>query len=200
MLLLVGRKAFGAVAVVFCITVVLCIYGVGAWFSDLGLGGQIRLILAASAVFDLLLVVVFTYGWRLLWRCIPALNNLLFPDWNGTWDVEINWQWNEKTGTVCAKAKVKQSLLKLSISLQSERTYSETRAVVPKKHTDSGRPELHYLYDARPTGGYQDDNPAHSGAATLMPDLDNNDVLRGNYFTDRSSKGHYVMTRTSSAK
>lgn len=96
MLLLVGRKAFGAVAVVFCITVVLCIYGVGAWFSDLGLGGQIRLILAASAVFDLLLVVVFTYGWRLLWRCIPALNNLLFPDWNGTWDVEINWQWKRE--------------------------------------------------------------------------------------------------------
>ncbi len=139
--------------------------------------------------------MVFNYGWRRLWRWFPALNDYLFPDWNGTWDVEIHWQWEEKDGTVSAKAEVKQSLLKLSINLQSERSYSETLSVVPKKHPESSRPHLHYLYEAKPTQGYQDDNPQHTGAAILRPDLDNNDVLRGNYFTDRSTSGHYVMTR-----
>ena len=198
MLGLVGRRAFGAVAVVFCLAVVLGIYVVNAHFHELGIVRQISLVLSASTVLNILLAVLFNYGWRHLWRWFPALNDHLFPDWNGTWDVEIHWQWEGRAGTVSAQAEVKQSLLKLSINLQSERSDSETLSV-PKKHPESARPHLHYLYEARPTQGYQDDNPAHMGAAIFKPDLNNNDVLRGNYFTDRSSSGHYVMTRAAPA-
>lgn len=196
MLQLVGLRAFGTVAVFFGFAVVVGIYLVNARLEELGIVRQISLVLSASTALNVLLAVAFNHGWRRLWRWFPALNDHLFPDWNGTWDVEIHWQWEGKDGTVSAKAEVKQSLLKLSINLQSERSYSETLSVVPKKHPESSRPYLHYLYEAKPTQGYQNDNPEHTGAAILRPDLDNNDVLRGNYFTDRSTSGHYVMTRT----
>lgn len=195
MLQLVGRRAFGAVAVAFCLAVVLFIYVVDTYFRDIGLARQLSFVLSASTILNVVLALAFNYGWRWLWRWIPALNDLLFPDWNGTWDVEIHWQWEGKQGTVAAEAEIKQSLLKLSIGLQSERSDSETLSVVPRKHSESARPHLHYLYDAKPTAGYQDDNPAHTGAAILKPDLASNDILRGNYFTDRASSGYYIMTR-----
>lgn len=195
MLQLVARRAFGIVAVAFCVVVVISIDVVDTHFHELGLYRQLSLVLSASAVLNVILGVVFSYFWRWLWRRIPALNDLLFPDWNGTWDVEIHWQWEEQSGTVQAEAEIKQSLLKLSISLQSERSDSETLSVVPKKHPESARPLLHYLYEAKPTAGYQHDNPAHTGAAVLKPDLNSKDILRGNYFTDRATFGHYVMTR-----
>lgn len=198
MLQLVGLRAFGTVAVLFGLAVVVGIHLVNAHLQELGIVRQISLVLSASTLLNLLVAVAFNYGWRRLWRRFPALNDHLFPDWNGTWDVEIHWQWEEKEGTVCGKAEVKQTLLKVSVNLQSERSYSETLSVVPKKHPESARPYLHYLYEAKPTQGYQNDNPAHMGAAILGPDLNNNDVLRGNYFTDRSTSGHYVMTRASS--
>ena len=144
---------------------------------------------------------MFGAVWRGLWRCIPALNDYLFPDWNGNWDVEVYWHREAKRGTaeaegtVEADAEIKQSLVKVSITLQSKQSLSETRYVVPKKHSESDRPELHYVYRAEPTARHQHDNPAHYGAAILKPDLGNNDILRGNYFTDRATSGEIVMTR-----
>ena len=179
----------------FCVAVVVLIDVAQTHLRELGLYQQLSLVIPASAVLNVILVLAFNHLWRGLWRCIPALNDYLFPDWNGTWEVAIHWQWEGQSGTVQAEAEIKQSLLKVSISLQSQRSYSETLSVVPKKHPESARPHLHYLYEAKPTAGYQDDNPAHTGAAILKPDLNNNDILRGNYFTDRATFGHYVMTR-----
>lgn len=195
MLQLVVLPVFGIVAVAFCATVVLGIYIVHSCFEEIGLLQQLSLILSASAVLNVILGWAFNRSWTELWRKIPALNDLLFPDWNGTWDVQIHWQRGEMAGTVQAEAQIKQSLLKLSITLQSKQAESETLSVVPKKHPESGRPHLHYLYEAKPRAGCQNDNPAHIGAAILKPDLDNRDILRGNYFTDRATSGHYIMTR-----
>ena len=201
MLQLVALRAFATVAILFCLAVVVLIEVIQAYFVELGLYQQIGLILTAATVLNIVLVAVFNYVWRFIWRCIPALNNHLFPDWNGTWDVKIHWQrvgrngTVEAEGTVQAEAEIKQNLLKVSITLQSEKSRSETLSVVPKKHPESSRPELHYLYRAEPTAGYQHDNPAHDGAAILKPDLDSNDFLKGNYFTSRATLGHYEMTR-----
>lgn len=197
MLQFVALRVLRIVTVTFCVVVALLIYTIDAYFYEIGLFQQISLAVSASAFLHLILAVGFNYLWRCLWRRCPTLNDRVFPDWNGTWDVKINWQWEGNEGTVPAKAKIKQSLLKVSISLQSERSYSETLAVVPKKHPESARPQLHYLYEANPSAGYQDDNPAHIGAAILKPDIDQKDTLRGNYFTDRATSGHFVMTRKS---
>ena len=198
MLQLVGVRAFVAVAVVFGLAVVVGIYMVDAQCQELGIGRQISLVLTGATAFNVILGMAFRYGWRCLWRRFPSLNDRLFPDWNGTWDVEIHSQWKEEP--VYAKAEIKQDLLKVSISLQAERSDSDTLSVVPKKHPESSRPHLHYLYEARPTQGYQDDDLPHMGAAILRPDLNNNDVLRGSYFTNRPTSGHYVMTRVPSSR
>ena len=197
MLQLVAMRAIVVVAVVYAAALVLFIFVVDTYFHELDLIARLGFAFSASTILNVLLAFVFKYAWRSLWRCMPALNDLLFPDWNGTWDVEIHWQWGPKNGTVKAEAEIRQSLLKLSINLQSDRSDSETLSVVPKKHPESARPHLHYLYEATPTAGYEDDNPSHIGAAILRPDLSNNNVLRGNYFTDRATAGHYVMTRRS---
>ena len=114
---------------------------------------------------------------------------------NGVWEVKINWQWQNKTGTVDAEAHVTQTMFKLSIDMQSARTRSHTASVVMNKPSFSSAPTLYYLYDAEPTAGYEDDNPAHHGAAILRFDIGNENKLQGNYFTDRSSRGHFVMRR-----
>ena len=197
MLQLVIIRGMIVVAVAFTATLIIFNFVVDTYFRDLDLFDQLKIVFSASTALNVLLVLLFKCAWRPLWRWMPVLNDLLFPDLNGIWDVEIHWQWEGKNGTVNARAEIKQSLLRLSIHLQSERSDSETLSVVPKKHPESARPHLHYLYEAHPTAGYEDDNPSHFGAAILKPDLADRNVLRGNYFTDRATSGHYVMTRPS---
>ena len=154
-----------------------------------------RYVFSASAVLDVALALVFNKWWRLLWRTFPSLNRVVYPDLDGNWDVTIHWQWGEQMGVVKANAEIKQTLLHMSISLHSDLSDSVTLSVVPKRDPESGRPSLHYLYRNETIQGAGPDIPPHNGAAILQLDLNDNNVLKGNYFTDRATKGHYVMRR-----
>ncbi|MCP4935792.1 MAG: hypothetical protein GY927_16690 [bacterium] len=147
------------------------------------------------AVLNLVLLGLAIGGWRLVWRWLPKLNDWVFPDLNGKWMVEIHWNWGKNSGEKTATAFIKQSLLKVSIELSSDESESETLMVVPHKDGQSSRPGLYYIYRNVGVSGAAKKQDPHIGAAILKIGQESNDLLRGNYFTDRSTNGQYTMRR-----
>lgn len=148
-----------------------------------------------AAALNLALFVVAAFAWKWIWKRIPKLNDWIFPDLNGYWDVEINWHWGEKSGNKPAVAHIKQSLLDFSIELESDESESETLVVVPYKHSKSARPGLYYIYrsDGKVDAAKKQD--PHTGAALLKLSMESNDYMHGNYFTNRSTNGQYTLRR-----
>jgi SMODS-associating 2TM, beta-strand rich effector domain len=147
------------------------------------------------AVLNLVLLGVAIVGWKHIWRWVPKLNDWVFPNLNGKWVVDIHWNWGRKSGQKTANAFIKQSLLKISIELSSDESESETLLVVPHKDVHSSRPGLYYIYRNVGIAGAAKKQDPHIGAAILKVDQESNELLRGNYFTDRSTNGQYTMRR-----
>ncbi|WP_144079930.1 hypothetical protein [Haliea salexigens] len=147
------------------------------------------------AVLNLVLLSMAIGGWRVLWRIVPKLNDWIFPDLNGKWAVEIHWNWGEKSGAKTATAFIKQNLLKVSIELSSDESESETLMVLPHKDSQSSRPGLYYIYRNIGLANAENKQDPHIGAAILKVSQESNSLLRGNYFTDRSTNGQYTMCR-----
>ena len=149
-----------------------------------------------AAAYELFILLVFMFLWRVIWKKFPHLNDWVFPDINGIWDVEIHWQWGDKTGVKNGKAHIKQDFIKLSMEFLTDESESETLVVKPKRDSESGRLQLFYVYRNIPK--HNDGNTAtpHTGAAILKLDPLNNTILEGNYFTDRNTRGMFKLTST----
>lgn len=169
--------------------------GLVAILLDLsGLGG-ITLAVKGVSVLNILLLLFAIFGWRHIWKRFPKLGEWVYPDLNGKWDVEIYWNWGNKSGTKPAVAYIRQSLIEFSIELESDESQSETLMVVPHKDAKSSRPGLYYIYrNEGKTGAAKKQNP-HTGAAILKLDLNSCNELHGNYFTSRSTNGQYTLRR-----
>ena len=152
-------------------------------------------ILKGVTILNLLLLGLAIGGWRIVWQWIPKLNDWVFPDLNGKWMVNIHWNWGNKSGEKTATAFIKQNLLKVSIELSSDESESETLIVAPHKDAQSSRPGLYYIYRNVSIAGAAMKQDPHIGAAILKISQESNDLLRGNYFTDRSTNGQYTMRR-----
>jgi hypothetical protein len=148
-----------------------------------------------AVVLNLVLFAIAAFAWQWLWKLIPKLNDWIYPDLNGYWDVEIDWHWGTKSGTKPAVAHIKQSLLEFSIELESDESESETLIVVPHKHSKSARPGLYYIYRSEGKTGAAKKQDPHTGAALLKLSMDSNDHMYGNYFTNRSTNGQYTLRR-----
>ena len=151
--------------------------------------------LKGAVPLNLMLFGIAAAGWRQLWKWVPKLNTWIYPDLNGKWNVEINWNWGTQSGTKSAIAYIKQDLTKFSIELKSDESESETLVVIPHRDSTSSRPGLYYVY--RNVGiakAAKKQNP-HTGAAILKLDHESKDMLHGNYFTDRSTNGQFTLRR-----
>lgn len=153
--------------------------------------------LKGVGILNLVLFCTAIRGWRQVWQWIPKLNDWVFPDLNGKWTVDIHWNWDSQSGEKTATAFIKQSILKVSIELSSDESESETLMVAPHKDAQSSRAGLYYIYRNVSIAGAADKQDPHIGAAILKVSQESNDLLRGNYFTDRSTNGQYTMRRAS---
>jgi len=179
-------KVAAGVAVLFGLLVAVVV-------SKVGLDSPLTVLRWAAGI-ELLLLGVAGFAWRYLWRWIPILRKF-YPDLNGTWDVELHYQWEEKRGTVEAVAHIEQSLTALSINMVSNLSDSNTLAVVAKKEPESGRPMLYYTYQNEPQQGTAATQTPHKGTAILKLAYEDEDELKGNYFTDRGTQGHFEFRR-----
>jgi len=150
---------------------------------------------SGAFVLELLILSFFVFGWRKLWEKFPVLNEWIYPDLNGTWDVLINWSWKSRKGTKTATAHIKQNFFQLSMELLSDESESETLMVKPKKDPESSRPLIYYIYRNESVQNVSNPRPPHKGAAILKLDHNNNNILRGNYFTDQATSGNFEMSR-----
>ncbi len=154
-------------------------------------------------ILSLLLAVFFSVGWRILWRHVHKLNDWVFPDLEGTWDMTIHFTKYEDSGskrapspgTKNATAEIKQSMLKLSMEVASEDSESKTIVAKPKKDPESGRPILFYAYEVEPHDNGVDDPTPYKGMALLTLGIGSSSKLSGNYFTDRRTKGRFTLVR-----
>lgn len=148
-----------------------------------------------GAILNVVLLFILHFGWRWIWRFIPKLNDWVFPDLNGEWDVELKWVWGGKSGALTGEAEIKQSLLTFSMELKTDRSASETLLAKPKRNAESGRPLIYYIYRNTPKMTTATSEQPHDGAAVLNVGLEGAGVLSGNYFTNRETKGHLKLSK-----
>lgn len=157
-----------------------------------------RVAVSGSFVLNAMLVAILYVGWKSVWKRIPSLNTVLFPDLNGLWDMTIHWHGSDREGKVSAEATIKQNLLKISMEVVSNGSDSETMLAHPKKDPESGRPILYYLYRVIPKQKGAESGDVYHGAAILKLSNKTINELSGNYFTSQNTYGHFVLTRRNS--
>jgi hypothetical protein len=156
---------------------------------------NVKIALAGSTALSLALLLLFNIGWKWLWHKIPILNDILFPNLNGVWKMNIHYVVNDVPGKVEAKAVIKQDFVKLSMEVESLGSDSRTLIAQPKKDPESGRAFLYYVYQVEPKTISSKLNAPYTGSAILRYSSANVDTLRGNYFTSVGTHGHFVLTR-----
>ncbi len=150
--------------------------------------------LSGSSLLQLLLMFWFYCAWQKFWAWFPVLNTWLYPDVRGTWDMEITLGGSNQSGKIIeATAIVRQDFLRVSMDVVAPASTSVTLAAVPRRHSESGLPQLYYVFliTTRPEPGTP--SKVYKGAAILDLDHLGDGELRGNYWTDAERSGHYRL-------
>lgn len=179
------------------ISYILVIYALFLFiiFSLFGNSIDTSSIFRFATFFEFIIFIIFFISWEYIWKKFPKLNDWIFPNLNGKWDVNINWSRENQKGVKEGIVHIKQNFLTMSMELITDESESETLLVHPKKNSESGRLILYYTYHNTPKNTVKESAP-HKGTAILKVDyLENNNKLSGNYFTDRNTKGTLEFNR-----
>ena len=188
------HKVISAIAVLYAAVACLilwCLYD-----PSVSLWGALAVATGGSTVLSLGMFVLLKIYWQRLWDRFPRLNSLLFPNLNGTWEMEIHWSNNGEEGVAQATAVITQDFLKIAMDVDSKDSESQTLMAKPKKDPESGRPTLYYVYLTTPKENSKtSDKTPYKGAAILQIGIANINHLSGNYFTSRRTAGRYELSR-----
>jgi len=186
-------KVIAAIAIVYA--AVTSAFLTAIYDSNVSMLSNVIIALKGATGLNIFLLFSFTLGWRWLWRTFPALNHILFPDLNGEWEMAIHWSSEKSKGIAYATAYIKQDFLNMSMEVISEDSESNTLLAKPKKDPESGRPILYYIYRNTPKKKDGNKNTPYDGTAVLKLDHNDFNSLKGNYYTDRLTHGHYELKR-----
>jgi SMODS-associating 2TM, beta-strand rich effector domain len=183
------------IAVIYAVTVFMAV-GLLAYIHAEPISPWKATTVAISASFALqaTLLLLIHIGWPLFWRIMPKLNEWLYPDIRGSWDMEITIATGNLAGTMIrTKAIIKQDLLRISMNVEAPSSRSVTLSAVPKKDSESGLPELHYVFEVTTKPKAGEHARIYRGAAILDIDPKGKLALSGNYWTTEGSSGHYKL-------
>lgn len=150
----------------------------------------VAVIAAALAAYD-----------RFLWK-LPVFSAAHdVPNLNGTWLGDRSTLWKDpKTGIVPPDAKsvlvVRQTFTSITVIGFTDESTSVSAAAGIAREADGGRLVVNYVYRNDPNLPKRPVSPPHYGAARLAIG-GNKDVLSGDYWTDRDSKGTVTFKRVS---
>jgi len=153
--------------------------------------------MTGSTFLNLVILYFLSIGWRKIWRKVPWLSENVFPDLTGEWDFELSYHGDFGEGTAFGRATIKQSLLKISIQVQTGKSLSHTLSVTAQMDAEAQAPLLQYLYRVNPEPVLGPAGMPYRGAAILHYVKDD-DLLRGKYWTERPTFGEYVLRRAES--
>lgn len=126
---------------------------------------------------------------------IPKLNEWLYPDIHGQWDMEIALGGAQGQGRkIAATAIVKQDFLKISMTVIAPGSRSVTLSTVPKRDPESGLPQLHYIFLVTTNPGPGESSKSYRGAAILDLDPTLQGEITGIYWTSAETSGTYRLT------
>lgn len=163
--------------------------------NDSNILDNVRMALIGSTGLSILLLVIFRFGWKWLWKAIPSLNTILFPNLDGNWKMTIHFESDGHKRTVLADAVIKQDFVSISMEVDSADSNSITLIAQPKKDKESGTPNLYYVYQVEPKNGDLTSRNPYKGSAILRYCRRNGEKLEGNYFTSRNTFGRFELTR-----
>lgn len=180
-----------------------------------GLGITPKVSWAVLVVQLVVTVIVVTPLWRTLWWMIPKLNHWVYPDLTGDWDVEGETNWDRidalllsanheappldmrrgdetklpPLGKFKMQARITQSWLSISMELwnpagQGPIDQSHTLVVEPFRG-ENGRHGLTYVFEQTNRTDVVSDDTKFRGAAWLVRDRDDPNVLCGRMWSDR---------------
>jgi hypothetical protein len=138
--------------------------------------------------------------WRSVWRILPFLQTLVFPDLNGKWTgMLISTATDPSTGhsppPIPIDVTIRQGLFSTSVSMRTgESTSHSTRAFL-EPFRDTGRFRIWYGYDNDPQAQVRHRSSRHEGVAYLEMDAAQPDRLTGTYYTARKTTGDLKLTR-----
>jgi hypothetical protein len=104
-LLPIGR-VIGLVSVVYAVLIVIAV-AISWKFGNRSQTDSVGIAWSGATALQFALLGWFYFGWRHVWRLVPALSRL-FPDIGGEWKMEINWHGKGQGGVVHAEATVRQ--------------------------------------------------------------------------------------------
>lgn len=188
-------RIVGIVAVWYAACVAVVVTLIWKFGDHPTLWSSVGIAFSGATMLNALLLFLVYIGWQRIWAIFPELNRLIFPDLNGSWNMNIHWQNPEGNGFVTAKAQIKQDLLRISMEVFSRDSDSETLIALPKRDPESGRPILYYVYRVVPKNIKIDAGASYEGSAILKMSNASYDRLGGNYFTSRRGTGHFELSR-----
>lgn len=189
-------KIYGVIAAV----IVACIW---MWADSPSIYMSVSYVLGVCTFLSFVLLIVAEKLWRKLWNVFPNLNSKAFPIIDGDWIMDIDYQIHDDlTGKIQSRktqatAHITQTLFNISIKVDAKNSESETLNVQAKKEPASGVLKLYYIFQVTPWKTDNGANIPYKGAAILTLPSGTLDNIRGNYFTDRSTTGHYSFKRDS---
>lgn len=180
-----------------------------------GIGLTPRLSWAVLGVQIVVTLFFVTPLWRKAWKKWPVLGRLVYPDLNGDWDVELSTNWPRidqilkaakgdappidmrtgpetdlpPLGTMNMRARIIQSWLSMKMELWNPRgegpiLESQTFMIMPFRGED-GRHGMTYIYEQENATDVVSDDTKFRGAAWIVQDRDDPDLLCGRMWSDR---------------
>lgn len=120
------------------------------------------------------------------------------PDLSGEWEGEVMSAWvndeGQKLQPINAKVIISQSLFHVNIKLKTAEMESNSSASSLDIDAERGYKNLWYSYRSEPKANVRVRSNMHHGSVLLRIN-DSNDMLEGQYWTDRQSIGDMVLRK-----
>jgi hypothetical protein len=179
------------------------------------IGLTVRLSLAVALVQFISTLVFVTPLWRIVWRWFPRLNEWVYPDLNGDWDVELKSNFPRidallksakgdaplmdfragseaelpPLGVYRMRARVRQSWAKIEMELWNPAGVGPIKnsrtLLVEPLRKSDGRHGLAYIFEQANETDVVSDDSMFRGAAWIERDRDDANRLYGRMWTDR---------------
>lgn len=162
--------------------------------GSLSLWTTAKFAFSGSFILEFVLFLWFYYGWRRFWIWFPKLNEWLYPDISGYWDMDIKPRGDKhEDTTIKAEANIRQDFLRISMDVKARDSNSNTIAAIPKKNSESGLPQLHYIFLVTTNPKPYKTADTYMGAAILNVGPLEKGGISGNYWTAQETSGFYEL-------
>lgn len=189
------------ILVALTVLAIFAVQGASEWWTGQPMS-PLKSVSTVTFIVGVGLSLVANWTWRTVWRWLPFLSKVFFPDLNGTWTGTLKTTWKDPAtglspGPIPSTVTIRQGLFDISIKQVTGESTSHSNRVIAEADPNADRYRLWYSYDNRPQAEFHHRSTQHEGVAWLEISLvDAPDVLTGQYYTARRTNGDMTLTRT----